>query len=137
MDTHNSRNYIALDVGDARIGVAYAHAVARLPRPYTTLANDESLWAKLSKIIQDESIGSVIVGLPRNLHNVDTTQTYTVRRFAEEFRKRYKNIGVYLQDEALTSRKAESELYSRGKPFSKGDVDALAATYILEDYLGA
>jgi RNase H-fold protein (predicted Holliday junction resolvase) len=42
---------------------------------------------------------------------------------------------VVFQDEALTSRKAESELNKRGKPYAKGDVDALAATYILEDYL--
>jgi len=30
---------------------------------------------------------------------------------------------------------AEAELKKRGKPYVKADIDALAATYILEDYI--
>ncbi|MCX6728115.1 MAG: Holliday junction resolvase RuvX, partial [Candidatus Saccharibacteria bacterium] len=44
-------------------------------------------------------------------------------------------VPTHLQDEALTSVKAEEELKSRGMPFEKGDIDALAATYILQDFL--
>jgi RNase H-fold protein (predicted Holliday junction resolvase) len=40
-----------------------------------------------------------------------------------------------MQDEAATSRQAESELQARGKPYSKEDIDALSATYILEDFI--
>jgi RNase H-fold protein (predicted Holliday junction resolvase) len=42
---------------------------------------------------------------------------------------------VALQDEALTSKHAEAELTSAKKHFSKADIDALSAVYILEDYL--
>jgi RNase H-fold protein (predicted Holliday junction resolvase) len=35
----------------------------------------------------------------------------------------------------VTSKQAEAELSSRGKPYSKADIDALAATYILDDFL--
>jgi RNase H-fold protein (predicted Holliday junction resolvase) len=40
-----------------------------------------------------------------------------------------------MQDEAVTSKRAEAELEARGKPYQRGDIDALAATYILEDFL--
>ena len=44
-------------------------------------------------------------------------------------------IPIELQDEALTSVLAEKELASRRSSYKKADIDALAATYILEDYL--
>ena len=51
-----------------------------------------------------------------------------------ELRERI-DLPVIAQDEAATSVKATEELESRGKPYDKGAIDALAATYILEDYL--
>jgi len=44
-------------------------------------------------------------------------------------------VAIETADEALTSVRAKEELQSRGKPYEKGDVDALAATLILDDYL--
>ena len=40
-----------------------------------------------------------------------------------------------MQDEAVTSVEAEQRLKNRGKPYSKGDIDAEAAAMILDDYL--
>lgn len=126
-------NYLALDVGDARVGVAFAHKVARLPRPLITLKNNETVWDELNRVIVSEGVGTVVVGLPRNLSGDDTSQTEKAKVFAKKLKERY-DIPVLLQDEALTSRKAEEELKRRGH-YEKGDIDALAATYILEDYL--
>lgn len=122
---------IALDVGERRIGVAIANMASRLPRPLTTLQNDHTTLAEIKKIVSTESVEQVVVGLPRNLSGDDTDQTRYVREFAQSL----EGISVKFQDEALTSKKAESELRSRGKPYEKSDIDALAATYILEDYL--
>jgi RNase H-fold protein (predicted Holliday junction resolvase) len=44
-------------------------------------------------------------------------------------------LPISWQDEAVTSVRAEEELRARGKPYVREDIDALAATYILEDYL--
>lgn len=133
---NKTTNILALDVGARRIGVASGNSVARLPRPITTLLRDASLWSHLEKLIQDESISILIVGLPRNLKGQDTPQTTETRSFVEELKQRT-GLPVVLQDEALTSRQAEAELAARGKRFAKGDIDALAAVYILEDYLNS
>lgn len=126
-----SSSILALDVGERRIGVAIASKLARLPRPLTTLNNEGAIWQRIEDLAQQEAADVVVVGLPRNLSGEDTAQTAYVRAFVQPSSK----FSVVFQDEALTSQKAESELKSRGKPYEKGDIDALAATYILEDYL--
>ncbi|HEX4774100.1 MAG TPA: Holliday junction resolvase RuvX [Candidatus Saccharimonadales bacterium] len=128
------RSILALDVGEVRVGVAVASLVARLPRPLTTLNRNDNFWNELQLIIESEAVGELVVGLPRNLSGQSTAQTTAVEAFANEL-KRHFGLPVNFQDEAVTSKKAEAELESRKKPYSKGDIDALAATYILEDYL--
>lgn len=130
----SSSSLIALDVGTVRIGVASANAVARIPHPLTTVANDETVLAHLMKICSQENAALVVVGLPRSLDGEHTAQTHLVEGFVSRL-KEVISLPVYWQDEALTSVKAEQELKARGKPYAKGDIDALAATYILEDFL--
>lgn len=125
---------VALDVGMARVGVAVASTIARLPRPLVTLPNDETLWDTLLKLLAEEQATTVVVGLPRNLSGQDTEQTKFSRAFAQELDARYDGA-VALQDEAMTSVKAERELRERKKTYEKSDIDSLAATYILEDYI--
>ncbi len=127
-----ANNILALDVGEKRIGVAIANTEARLPAPLMTLPHVPSIVSDIQQLISTHDVSMVIVGLPRNMSGEDTAQTAYVRRFVDELQL---TTPYLYQDEALTSRKAEEELRARGKPYAKGDVDALAATYILEDYL--
>jgi putative Holliday junction resolvase len=128
------RAILALDVGDRRIGVARAGVEARLAQPLTTLLHDDDIWQTLARLIEEQQADTVVVGLPRGLDGQETAQTGVARAFAGTLEQRLK-VAVYLQDEAVTSKRAETELNARGKPYQKGDIDALAATYILEDYL--
>jgi putative Holliday junction resolvase len=68
------------------------------------------------------------------LSGQETDQTAAVRSFAAQL-KATLQVPLYWQDEALTSKQANVELEAKGKPFAKGDVDALAACYILQDFL--
>ena len=131
--TPSPASILALDVGEVRIGEAIASLVARLPRPLVTLDAQDNVMDHLRQIIANEAVGALVVGLPRNLHGEDTAQTEYVRNFGHELEQL--GLPVSFQDEALTSQKAESELKARGKMYTKGDIDALAATFILEDFL--
>ena len=124
---------LALDVGEKRIGLALASLAARLPQPLSTLVNDENFLPKLREIMEREAVGALVVGLPRGLEGQATGQT----RYVEAFAERLKTLGVpiHFQDEAVTSAQAEQELTNRGIRYTKEDVDALSATYILQDYL--
>lgn len=133
MLTTNS-SILALDVGGQRIGVALANAVARIAHPHTTVINDPAVIVNLQQIIAHEDVVVLVVGLPRGLEGQHTAQTRAVEEFVLDL-KQHIDLPVYWQDEALTSHHAEAELNKRGKPYVKGDIDALAATYILEDFL--
>jgi putative Holliday junction resolvase len=123
---------LALDVGDKRIGVAIAHRVARLPRPLTTLLRNDSSLREIAQLVTAEAVRAVVVGLPRGMSGQHTAQTRSAEAFADAL-KRELTVPVYLSDETLTSVQAETELAKR--PHGKGDIDALAATYILESFL--
>jgi putative Holliday junction resolvase len=107
---------------------------AGLPQPYTYITNDEQVIEKLQKLVTDEQAEAVVLGLPRGLGGQETAQTQTVRDFGGLL-KQALTVPLYWQDEALTSKQAEAELDAKGKPYQKGDVDALAACYILDDFL--
>jgi putative holliday junction resolvase len=121
-------------VGGQRIGLATANSVARIASPFQTIANNDDTMEVLHQIIEKERVAVLVVGLPRGLSGQETAQTRVVEEFAEMLSSQT-GMKVYMQDEAVTSKKAEAELQARGKPYEKGDIDALAATYILEDFL--
>jgi putative Holliday junction resolvase len=128
------RSVLALDVGEQRVGVAVASLAACLPRPLATLKQDENFFTALKGIIKTENVEALAVGFPRGLGGQHTAQTRAVEAFTDELRKNC-SLPVHFQDEAVTSKQAEAELEARGKPYARGDIDALAATYILEDFL--
>ncbi len=130
------RSVLALDVGSKRVGVAVASLIARLPHPLTTLTASENIPDELAAIIEREDVERLVVGLPRGLEGQDTAQTEAIRHFIETLKTQF-DLPIDMQDEALTSKKAEAELEKRGKPYQRGDIDALAATYILEDWFAA
>jgi putative holliday junction resolvase len=125
---------LALDVGTKRTGVAASDVAVRLARPLTTLTMDENIQQALQALVHEHGVIGLVVGLPRGLDGQETAQTGIVRAFVEAL-KPHLQLPYYWQDEAVTSLQAEEELQRRGKPYKKGDIDALSATYILEDFL--
>ncbi len=134
MPAINGSTVLALDVGAQRIGVARASTIAKIAAPLTTIINDATVNETILGLIKQEDAGTLVVGFPRNLQSQETDQTRSVKDFVQKLQE-HTDIPVHFQDEALTSNKAEEELKARKKPFAKGDIDALAATYILEDFL--
>ncbi len=125
---------LALDVGARRVGVAVATVQARLPRPLITLIQNETFFDALVSIIEVEGVQAVVVGFPRGMQGQHTAQTDVIESFVEQL-KQHVPLPIHLQDEAMTSKHAEAELKARGRTYDRGDIDALAATYILDDFL--
>lgn len=124
------KRYLGIDVGMKRVGLAVADADTRLARPWRTVAPHE-----LADVIRaEEPFEAVVVGLPRNLAGLETPQTLAVRRFCDDVLTPLKLEPVF-QDEAATSALAEDRLKASGKPYGKPDIDAEAASIILQDYL--
>ncbi len=133
MAVHPSSTIIALDVGEKRIGVATASLAAKLPSPQRIILRDKKTIKTIASMVNDQNAVILVVGLPRGLEGQNTAQTKRVKDFARQLRRTVK-VPVYLQDEALTSVQAQAELADKAR-YNKGAVDALAATYILGDFL--
>ncbi len=129
-----SPSVLALDVGARRIGVAVATFPARLPRPLITLFWDDTFFATLESIVEVEGVRALVVGFPRGMQGQHTAQTTAIESFTQGLREHFP-MPIHMQDEAVTSKHARAELEARGKPYDKCDIDSLAATYILEDWL--
>ncbi len=130
--------YLALDVGDERIGVAISDELGLLARPLAVLAREPGpgSYLQLAEIVRREGVGCLIVGLPL-LENglagkqVASTQAY-VRGMAEHV-----PVPVIYWDERYTTARAREIIQetSPGNHPRRDDLDAVAAAVILQDYL--
>ncbi len=128
-----NKKYLALDVGEKRIGVAVADAAVKIAVPMETIEVDGSELEAIAKYIAREEADVVVVGYPRNQSGDPTAQTGYVEEFVKKIEVFAPNI--VFQDESLTSVIAENQLQASGRPYSKADIDAHAAALILQDYL--
>lgn len=132
-------NLLALDVGEARIGVAAGRvgssfAFGRGFIVRQSLAQDVAAVHELAK---QERAARVVVGLPSRLRGGDSPQTQKVRAFAAELEKA--GLEVVFEDERLTTKLASQGLLGSGlkkkQRQQKGRLDERAAVLILESYL--
>jgi len=129
-----AKEFLGLDVGEKRIGVARASALAMLAEPLTTIAAEGGL-DKLKEMVAERGVGALVVGLPRNLSGDDTAQTTTVRDWVARAKQAIEKP-FFWQDEALTSI-AAAKLQATNSKFQTKDIDALAAAILLQDFLDA
>jgi len=128
-----TKTFLALDVGEKRIGVAVGDDMVRIAVPLDTIDVDGSELERIARLVINENIDTVVVGYPRNQSGEATLQT----EYVENFARSLSDIAPKLvfQDESLTSILAEQQLKKYGKPYTKGDIDAQAAVLILTDFL--
>lgn len=131
---------LALDVGEARIGLARGELGARFAfgrgalRRSGRQADDVAAVAAAAAA---EGASRIVVGLPLRAQGGDSLQTQRVRSFAQALRAA--GLHVELFDERFTTALAQRQIaasgLSRGKRQQKGRLDEGAAVAILETYL--
>ena len=126
---------IGLDVGTKRIGVAKADTSVRIaiPNGYV-LVNGQEI-PEILRIARLNDTNFFVVGLPRSNDGNETAQSAYVRKFADTLAASMPGARIYFQDESLTSVVAEERLKKRKKNFEKGEIDAEAASIILQDFI--
>lgn len=126
---------IGLDVGEKRIGVAKADSNIRIAVPVGFISVDGLEWQEIARIGRLNGTNLFVLGLPRSNEGKETAQSQYVKKFAQELKKRVPGAKIRFQDESLTSVLAEERLKQRKKNYQKGDIDAEAASIILQDFL--
>lgn len=126
---------LGLDVGEKRIGVARVDTSTRIAVPVKTIIVDGSEWNEISKLTRLNNTNFIVLGLPRSNEGNETAQSAYVRQFARNLVEKVPGVRVRFQDESLTSVVAEERLKSRKKKYEKGEIDAEAASIILQDFI--
>ncbi|HET9722037.1 MAG TPA: Holliday junction resolvase RuvX [Candidatus Saccharimonadales bacterium] len=127
---HNFDEFLGVDVGEAKTGIARGSSAARLAQPLKSVAATDAI-EELSTLAGQYKVSGLVVGLPRGLEAQETDQTKRVRAWTSQAKSQL-NLPFYWQDEALTSQKAES---LKLKAQSRVGLDAVAAALILQDFL--
>lgn len=126
---------LALDVGEKRIGVARADSDTRIAVPVGFVLVDGSEWQEIAKIARLNNTNLFVLGLPRSNEGNETAQSLYVRKFAKTLVEKLPGAKIRFQDESLTSVVAEERFKKRKKRYEKGEIDAEAASIILQDFL--
>jgi len=130
---------LALDLGQARIGLAVSDALGITANPLKPLKSvgPRKDVLRIAEVAREQAVVMVVVGLPLLLNGEDGPAAVAARRFAERLRARLVDVPVELWDERLTTVEAERTLIEAGVRRGKRRqvVDGLAATLILESYM--
>lgn len=139
MSSNRPRRLLAVDYGERRIGLAVSDPTGIIASPAGHILRrigKRPPVAELVRRAQELAVEGFVLGLPLDAQGEDTPRAEEVRRIAAELEKRT-GLPTRLVDERFTTAAAlravrEMGGSTRGR---KGDVDALAATILLQHAL--
>ena len=130
---------IGFDYGERRIGVAVGETSVGIANPvgHIDSASNDVRFEAIGKLVAEWQPSGFVVGRPRHADGSPHEIARLAEKFARRLAARYE-LPVVFVDETLTSATAESQLReARTRGRKAGDVDALAASLILQSYLDA
>jgi len=120
-------NYLGIDWGEKRIGLALGDDEVRIVSPFKVVASLQEVL----DVIKDEDIEMAVVGEPRSIFNFQfSISNEGFNGFVKELKERG-GVPVALMDERLSSKAADA---LSGSKKEKGARDAVAAMIILQSY---
>ena len=130
---------LGIDYGDARIGLALSDASATLCGRAWTLTewNLDRAVAAIADVVRTEGVERIVLGLPKNMDGTEGPRAEKSRAVAQRLTEAT-GLEVVLWDERRSSIEAHGILHANGRKEKKHrqTVDAVAASLILEGYLG-
>ena len=131
---------MAIDYGDARIGLAVSDPLGLLVGDAWTMEewNMERASLRISEEAKKGGVERLVLGLPKNMDGSEGPRAEKSRAF-RELLLRDSGLPVILWDERRSSVEAHAILHAVGKKerVHRKTVDAVAASLILEGYLGS
>ncbi|MEI9935208.1 MAG: Holliday junction resolvase RuvX [Ferruginibacter sp.] len=129
---------VAIDYGGKRTGIAVTDPLQIIATGLTTIESKE-LIPFLKKYFKEEMVELVIIGLPKNWDESDTHGTPLVEAAIKKIKKEFPSMPLKTVDERYTSKMAKDAMLEMGMKKKdrrvKGNVDVIAATIILQEYL--
>jgi putative pre-16S rRNA nuclease len=130
---------LAIDYGLKRTGLAVTDPLQIIATGLTTVESPK-LIAFLKDYFKKEEVELILIGEPKNWDDTDTHATPLVRQIILRLKKEFPHIPLQTADERNTSKMASRAMIDMGmrkkQRRNKALVDEIAATILLQEYLG-
>lgn len=132
--------YLGLDLGTRTLGISISDLTHTVSSTLKTIRFEEEkyedLIPELKKIVLENNISKIVLGLPKNMNNTIGPRALTTIEFKKLIEQNL-NIEVVLQDERLSTKEALNYMITAdmSRKKRKKKVDSLAANIILQTYL--
>ena len=132
--------WLAVDYGDSRTGLAGCDAGETITSPITPQIEEKSMnkvAAAVTEVFAARGAEGLVCGLPKNMDGTEGPRAEKSRAVAQRLTEAT-GLEVVLWDERRSSIEAHGILHANGRKEKKHrqTVDAVAASLILEGYLG-
>lgn len=130
---------LAVDYGDARTGIAMSDLLCSIVGSTLVIHSrrQDKTIEEIVRLVRENGVGEIVVGLPKNMDGSEGPRAELCRAFAAQLEEAT-GLKIALWDERRTTVEAHNILSMHdyhGKK-RKNTVDAVAASLILEGYLG-
>ena len=134
------KRIMGIDYGDARTGVAMSDLLCSIVGSTTVIPsrNREKAVADIVRLAKEQDVGTIVVGLPRNMDGSEGPRAELCREFAQILGETT-GLEIVMWDERRTTVEAHNILsqHNYHGQKRKNTVDAVAASLILEGYLNS
>ena len=131
---------MAIDFGDARTGIAVSDLMNMMTGDAFVITewNPEVIADKIAAEAKSRGVGTLVLGLPKNMDGTMGARAEKSLAMSELLKEKT-GLPVVMWDERRTTVDAHRILHSNGKKMKshKKNVDAVAASLILEGYLAS
>jgi len=132
------KRILGIDYGEVRVGLSLSDLTQTIANPFRTIMykSADNLLDQLKEIIAENEVEKLVVGVPYNMKGEDTKQTLKVKEFIS-FLESNLSYDIELIDERLSSIEAEKTMHKMNikTGHNKSDIDKIAASVILQEYL--
>ena len=132
--------YLGLDLGTKTLGISISDVNGKISLPLTTIRYDNEnydyLIDNLNKIVLENKIEKIVLGLPKNMNNTIGERALKTLEFQKMIEERL-NLEVYMQDERLSTVSSERFLINSdiSRKKRKQVIDKMASQIILQSFL--
>ncbi|OIP30807.1 MAG: hypothetical protein AUK47_24230 [Deltaproteobacteria bacterium CG2_30_63_29] len=138
-DGSEKRRVLCLDVGSRRIGVALGDPLGYTAQPLTVVFRGPDDASQIRDLVSEHDVATVVVGLPLALSGQVGPAVKRTRKFIDTLLPLLAGVELVEWDERMTTTAAERALIEGGvrRAQRKNLIDAVAASLILQSYLGS
>jgi putative Holliday junction resolvase len=135
--------WLALDVGDRRVGVAVSDPTGLIATPLAVIYRKSKAedFRQVARLVREQRVEGLVVGLPLQADGSAGPQAQRIQRYGLAMAAALQAEGLGLPlvfwDERMSTVQAQENMIAAGRKSRdrRARIDAAAAAVILQDYL--